>query len=119
MTSVGFIDIGMMGSRMVNCLLDAGHSATGYNRTRSKVAWLTEDGMRWADTPRKATTAKDIVFNNVARNHSMEAVNCGPHGFLSGLAIGKIHIDMRTLSPTITKRQGKLKKARRCRMEKA
>ncbi|MCI0791660.1 MAG: NAD(P)-binding domain-containing protein, partial [Chloroflexi bacterium] len=35
MAKIGFVGLGVMGSRMVRRLMDAGHSVTGYNRTRS------------------------------------------------------------------------------------
>ena len=34
MANLGFIGLGVMGSRMVNRLLDKGHNVTGNNRTR-------------------------------------------------------------------------------------
>ena len=37
MANLGFIGLGVMGSNMVNRLLDKGHAVAGYNRTRSKA----------------------------------------------------------------------------------
>ena len=54
MANLGFIGLGVMGSRMAKRLLDAGHNVTGYNRTKSKAQWLLDLGMNWADTPRAA-----------------------------------------------------------------
>ena len=34
--NLGFVGLGVMGSRMVQRLLAAGHIVTGYNRTKSK-----------------------------------------------------------------------------------
>ena len=51
MANLGFVGLGVMGSRMAKRLLDAGHSVTGYNRTKSKAQWLLDAGMKWADTP--------------------------------------------------------------------
>lgn len=39
---------------MVNGLLDKGHAVTGYNRTRSKVQWLADRGMKWGHHPAKS-----------------------------------------------------------------
>jgi len=36
MANVGFVGLGVMGSRMVKRLLEAGHAVTGYNRTNQK-----------------------------------------------------------------------------------
>ena len=65
MANVGFVGLGVMGSRMVKRLLEAGHAVTGYNRTKSKAQWLVDAGMKWADTPRAAAQAgersEDVV----------------------------------------------------------
>jgi len=88
-----------MGSRMVKRLLDAGHRVTGYNRTKSKAKWLLDLGMRWADTPRAAAQAGDLVFSMVTNSEALRAVTEGPDGILAGLSAGKIYVDMSTVSP--------------------
>ena len=50
MANLGFIGLGTMGGPMVKRLLQAGHTVTGYNRTKARGEWLVELGMRWADT---------------------------------------------------------------------
>ena len=47
MTNIGFVGLGVMGGRITKRLLDAGHTVTGYNRTRSKAKWLLDAGMQW------------------------------------------------------------------------
>lgn len=101
MASLGFVGLGMMGGRMVKRLLDAGHSVTGYNRTKSRADWLIEQGMQWADTPREAAASSDIVFSNVANNAALLAINEGQDSILAGLSAGQIYIDMSTVSPTV------------------
>jgi 3-hydroxyisobutyrate dehydrogenase len=88
-----------MGSRMVKRLLDAGHSVTGYNRTKSKAQWLLDAGMKWAETPRAATQASDVVFSMVSDTVALRAVTEGADGVLAGLSPGKIYVDMSTVSP--------------------
>ena len=88
-----------MGSRMVQRLLAAGHTVTGYNRTKSKAQWLLDAGMKWADTPRAAAEAGEIVFSMVTNTEALEAVARGADGILAGLASGKIYLDMSTVSP--------------------
>ena len=62
MANLGFIGLGVMGSQMVNRLLEKGHTVTGYNRTREKAQWLIDKGMRWADSPRSIAVAADVTF---------------------------------------------------------
>jgi len=99
MANLGFVGLGAMGSRMVKRLLDAGHNVTGYNRTKSKAQWLLDLGMQWADTPRAAAQAGDLVFSMVTNSEALRAITEGPDGILAGISTGKIYVDMSTVSP--------------------
>lgn len=103
MAKIGFVGLGVMGGQMVNRLLSKGHSVIGYNRTRGKAQWLVEKGMTWADSPRAAATASDFIFAMVTNSAAIQAVTEGPHGLLAGLSIGKIFIDMSTISPGVSR----------------
>ena len=92
-----------MGSRMVKRLLDAGHSVTGYNRTRAKAQWLLDIGMKWAETPRAIADSADVVFTMVSDTAALQAITAGTHGIVAGLAAGKIYIDMSTVSPAASR----------------
>jgi 3-hydroxyisobutyrate dehydrogenase-like beta-hydroxyacid dehydrogenase len=92
-----------MGSRMVKRLLDAGHSVTGYNRTRAKAQWLLDAGMKWAETPRATADSTDVVFSMVSDTAALQAITAGTHGIVAGLAAGKIYIDMSTVSPAASR----------------
>ena len=99
MANLGFVGLGVMGSRMAKRLLDAGHGVTGYNRTKSKAQSLLDVGMKWADSPRAAAEVSDIVFSMVANTEALRAVTEGADGILAGLSAGKIYLDMSTVSP--------------------
>lgn len=103
MANLGYIGLGVMGSRMVNRLLDKGHTVTGYNRTRSKAQWLIDRGMRWADSPREVVEAAGITFSMLTDSAALEEVVAGPGGVLAAIAPGKIFIDMSTVSPAISR----------------
>ena len=103
MANLGYIGLGVMGSRMVNRLLDKGHTVTGYNRTRSKAQWLIDRGMRWADSPREVVEAAGITLSMLTDSAALEEVVAGPGGVLAGIAPGKIFIDMSTVSPAISR----------------
>ena len=103
MANLGYIGLGVMGSRMVNRLLDKGHTVTGYNRTRSKAQWLIDRGMRWADSPRQVVEAAGITFSMLTDSAALEEVVAGPGGVLAGIAPGKVFIDMSTVSPAISR----------------
>lgn len=103
MANLGYIGLGVMGSRMADRLLSKGHSVTGYNRTKSKAQWLIDRGMQWADSPRAVAEAADAVFVMVTDSAALEAVANGPDGVLAGLSAGKLLIDMSTVSPAVSR----------------
>ena len=99
MAKLGFVGLGVMGSRIVKRLLNAGHTVTGYNRTRSKAQWLLDAGMHWAESPRAAAEAADVTFSMVTNTAALQAVTGGADGVLAGLQQGQIYVDMSTVSP--------------------
>src|ERR1700738_235853 len=103
MANLGFIGLGVMGSQMVNRLLDKGHVVTGYNRTRSKAQWLVDRGMKWGDSPRAVSAGADVTFAMVTNTEALKAVADGPDGFLAGFSAGKVLIDMSTVSPAASR----------------
>jgi 3-hydroxyisobutyrate dehydrogenase-like beta-hydroxyacid dehydrogenase len=103
MAALGFVGLGVMGGRMVKRLLDAGHAVSGYNRTKAKAQWLLDAGMTWADSPRAAAEAGEIVFTMVTDTAALQAVTDGPAGILAGLRPGTVYIDMSTCSPAASR----------------
>jgi len=99
MAKLGYVGLGVMGSRVVKRLLDAGHSVIGYNRTRSKAQWLLDAGMTWGPTPQAVAQSADIVFSMVTNTEALRSIAEGPDGILAGLSAGKIYLDMSTVSP--------------------
>ena len=104
MANLGFIGLGAMGGRVTKRLLDAGHTVTGYNRTKSKAGWLLKAGMQWADSPRAVAESADIIFTMVTNTNALQEVLTGSDGILDGLGQGKIYIDMSTVSPNASRK---------------
>jgi 3-hydroxyisobutyrate dehydrogenase-like beta-hydroxyacid dehydrogenase len=101
MANLGFVGLGLMGSRIVKRLLDAGQQVAGFNRTQSKAAALISAGMQWCDTPRKVAQAADITFSMVSDTAALSSIANGQDGVLAGLSPGKIYVDMSTVSPRL------------------
>ncbi len=96
---IGFVGLGAMGAGIVERLLQAGHTVTGWNRTAEKGAPLVALGMRGADSPREAAAHAEIVFSIVTDARAVRAVALGPDGVISGLAPGGVFLDMSTIAP--------------------
>jgi 3-hydroxyisobutyrate dehydrogenase len=100
-TRVGWIGTGVMGSSMCGHLIDAGFSATVYNRTREKARSLLDKGAQWADSPKAAAEASDVVFTIVGYPADVRSVILGTDGVLAGCREGMIVADMTTSEPSL------------------
>ena len=97
--NLGFIGLGAMGELIVPRLMAAGHTVTGWNRSKNKATPLIAAGMRWGETPRDVAAQSEIVFSIVTDSKAVKAVALGPDGIVAGLKKGGIYIDMSTIEP--------------------
>lgn len=100
-TKIGWIGTGVMGASMCGHLIDAGFSATVYNRTKEKAAGLLDKGAHWADTPKAVAEASDVVFTIVGFPADVRSVVLGEDGILTGSKSGNVIVDMTTSEPTL------------------
>lgn len=96
---IGFIGLGAMGVGIVSRLLAAGHSVTGWNRTKPKAEALIKAGMKWAESPREAASLSEIVFSIVTDAAAVHHVALGPNGIMAGLSKDSVYLDMSTIAP--------------------
>ena len=101
---------------MVKRLLEAGHTVTGYNRTKSKAQWLLDAGMKWGDTPRAVAETTEVILSMIADTRALHAITGGADGILAGLSAGKIYIDMSTVSPAASRNIARKVEERGARM---
>ncbi|WP_332238293.1 NAD(P)-dependent oxidoreductase [Sporolactobacillus sp. KGMB 08714] len=104
---IGFIGIGIMGSRMAGRLLAAGKPLVVHNRTKEKADPLIGKGAKWADSPRAVGEQADIVFTMLADPEAVDAVAYGENGLLNGLNPGSLWIDSSTINPAHSVRLAK------------
>ena len=97
--NIGFVGLGAMGAGIVPRLMAAGHTVTGWNRSRDKAESLVKAGMRFGDSPRAVAAASDIVFSIVTDATAVREIALGPDGIIAGLKPPGIYVDMSTISP--------------------
>jgi 3-hydroxyisobutyrate dehydrogenase len=104
---IGFVGLGIMGSRQAANLARAGHRLTVYNRTRATAdAWAAEHGATVADTPAAVGAASDIVVTMVVDGDQVREALLGPDGVGAGAAPGALCVDMSTIAPAQTRAIG-------------
>jgi len=100
-TRIGWIGTGVMGSSMCSHLIDAGFSATVFNRTEGKADPLLAKGATWATSPRAVAQASDVVFTMVGFPDDVRQVILGGDGVLAGSRAGCVVVDMTTSEPSL------------------
>ena len=104
---IGFVGLGIMGSRQAANLARAGYELTVYNRTRATAeAWVAEHGGTVADTPAAVGAASDVVITMVVDGDQVRAALLGPEGVANGAAPGALCVDMSTIAPAQTRAIG-------------
>ena len=97
---VGFIGLGIMGSRQAANLRRAGFELTVFNRTRERAeGWAAEHGARVAATPREVAERTRTVITMVVDGAQVEEVLLGDQGAVHGAAPGTLFVDMSTIAP--------------------
>ena len=97
---VGFIGLGIMGSRMAACLRRAGHELTVYNRTRAVAEqWAGEHAATVAATPAAAASGVDAVVTMVVDGPQVQDALLGVDGAVAGAAPGTLFVDCSTIAP--------------------
>ncbi|UUO06504.1 NAD(P)-dependent oxidoreductase [Blastopirellula sp. J2-11] len=100
-TKIGWIGTGVMGASMCGHLIDAGFSATIYNRTKAKAQRLLDQGAAWGETPQAVAQQSDVVFTIVGFPTDVRAVILGDDGVLAGSKAGNVIVDMTTSQPSL------------------
>src|SRR5579884_416299 len=102
---VGFLGLGIMGSRMAAQLVRAGFEVTVWNRTASKAQeFARQHGTAVAETPADAADEAEIVVTMVVDGPQVEQVLLGPGGAVGGAYPGLLCVDCSTIGPSYTER---------------
>jgi 3-hydroxyisobutyrate dehydrogenase-like beta-hydroxyacid dehydrogenase len=101
---IGFVGLGVMGSRMLRHLVAAGHNATIYDidlATRDRVA--AETRATAADSPRAVAAASEIVVTMLPNGYVVRDVAFGDGGLAEGFRPGALLLDTSSAEPWITR----------------
>jgi len=100
---VGFIGTGLIGTPMVQRLLECGLSVTVWNRTPDKAAPLVRDGASLAESPRALAESCDIVCLCLTNTAAVHEVVFGAQGIDAVLRVGQLVIDLSSIAPDATR----------------
>jgi len=103
--NIGFIGLGLMGSAMVNRMMDLGYPMNVIaNISRTNVDGAVARGATEYTTTRELAAASDIIMLCVDTSASVEERVYGDDGILAGVKSGAMVIDFGTSLPGSTKK---------------
>ncbi|MFD8334529.1 2-hydroxy-3-oxopropionate reductase [Streptomyces solisilvae] len=96
---IAFIGLGIMGGPMAANLVKAGHTVTGYNRSRPAIDKLIAADGRGAGSVAEAVADAEVVITMVPADPQVEEVVLGEGGVLEHVKPGTLVIDMSSITP--------------------
>lgn len=107
---IGFIGLGIMGSRMAANLQKHGHELIVHNRSKEKASDLIANGAVWANTPADVAPDVDVLITMLAHPEAVKAMALGENGFVSAMS-GKIWVDCSTVNPSFAREMAEVAQA--------
>jgi len=102
---IGFLGLGIMGSRMAARVARAGFPLTVWTHTPGKAAvWASEHDAVAVNTPRAVARASDIVVSMVVDGEQVSSVLLGEGGVIEAARADLLCVDMSTISPLDSRR---------------
>jgi len=105
---IGFIGLGIMGSRMAENIAKAGYTLLVYNRTKSKTEELAFDNVVIKNSPALVAAESDIVFTMLSTPDAVQEVALAEEGLISGMSKGNVWVDCSTVNPSFSKQMAEL-----------
>jgi len=107
MSTVAFIGLGAMGSRMAMNLHAAGHSLRVFNRSKEKTKPFADKGIEVCDSPAAAAKGAEFVCSIVSDDVATREVMLGANGVVGAAAAGTIILDSSTNTPAMSREVAK------------
>ena len=109
---IGFIGLGIMGSRMATNLQKHGCSLVMFNRTRAKAEPLLGPCGTFSDSPAKVADQVEILFTMLAKPDAVEEMALRANGFLNYLRPNAVWVDCSSVNPSFSKKMAAAAKTR-------
>jgi 3-hydroxyisobutyrate dehydrogenase-like beta-hydroxyacid dehydrogenase len=110
---IGFLGLGIMGSRMAANIRKAGYELTVWTHTPGKAEkWASEHGASAARTPADVARASDVIVSMVVDGEQVSSVLVGKDGVIEAAHEQLLCVDMSTIAPQDTRRIGAALKER-------
>jgi 3-hydroxyisobutyrate dehydrogenase-like beta-hydroxyacid dehydrogenase len=102
-TEVGFIGLGLMGSRLTRRLHSGGWNIQAWNRSPEPADELRNGGISIAASVADLVTSSDVILSSLANDEAVRSVYFGEGGVFSAAEPGTIVLEMSTISPELSR----------------
>jgi 3-hydroxyisobutyrate dehydrogenase len=101
-TKLGFIGLGLMGSRFLQRLNAEGWHIRGWNRSRAATLPLRRYGFDIDDTLGDLVRGSDVLLSSLANDDAVRAAYLGADGVFENVQPGTAILEMSTISPDLS-----------------
>jgi 3-hydroxyisobutyrate dehydrogenase-like beta-hydroxyacid dehydrogenase len=99
---LGFIGLGIMGSRLTQHLHSSGWNIHAWNRSPAPAEELRQAGVRIAASVVELVADSDVILSCLANDDAVHSVYCDTGGVFSSAKPGTIVLEMSTISPQLS-----------------
>jgi 3-hydroxyisobutyrate dehydrogenase len=100
---LGFIGLGLMGSRLTQRLHSAGWNVYAWNRSPGPADVLRREGVVIAPSVAELVVHSDVVLSSLANDDAVHSVYFAKDGVFSAAKRGTIILEMSTISPELSR----------------
>jgi 3-hydroxyisobutyrate dehydrogenase-like beta-hydroxyacid dehydrogenase len=100
---IGFIGLGLMGSRLTRRLHSAGWNVQAWNRSPGPADALRLEGVVIAPSLAELVVHSAVVLSSLANDEAVHSVYLGKGGLFSAAKPGTIILEMSTISPELSR----------------
>jgi 3-hydroxyisobutyrate dehydrogenase-like beta-hydroxyacid dehydrogenase len=100
---VGFIGLGLMGSRLARRLHSNGWNIQAWNRSPQPAAEINEEGVAIAPSVADLVAHSDVILSSLANDPAVRSVYLDKGGVFSAAKPGTVILEMSTISPELSR----------------
>ena len=101
-TKLGFIGLGLMGSRFLRRLNAEGWDVRGWNRSRTTTLALREFGVQIEEALPNLIRSSDVLLSSLADDNAVRAIYLGEDGVFAHVQPQTVILEMSTISPDLS-----------------
>jgi 3-hydroxyisobutyrate dehydrogenase-like beta-hydroxyacid dehydrogenase len=100
---LGFIGLGLMGSRLARRLHTGGWEIRAWNRSPLPAAETSREGIAVATSLTELVADSDVILSSLANDAAVRSVYLGEGGVISAAKPGTVIVEMSTISPELSR----------------